>query len=231
MSTILSRGRRPKSRLTRTLDKTVRRLFDRARRASGSPYATVDKDLRKSARWTQNVLKRYGTLTTDAAQELLAWVRTYQHLLNAQDRDDVRHATVMLTKIARGLSPVPILILERDVDRVSDAFDDYLRKRGRGSIAKGFLGAFLRRPSSEPMTPGVGSYARSCTWAFATELTDRMALEIKSQTIRDETGELTFTPAQLRALLLALEYLETPKTLPKSTKRELRKLARRQNAK
>jgi hypothetical protein len=58
-----------------------------------------------------------------------------------------------------------------------------------------------------------------------------MALEIKSQMIRDETGELTFTPTQLRALLLALEYLETPKTLPKSTKRELRKLARRQNAK
>lgn len=119
-----------------------------------------------------------------------------------------------LQETPRGLSPVPFLVLERDIDRVSDAFEDFLRKRGRGNVAKGFLGEFFKR-ASLPKYQEAGTYARSCAWALSVEVKGRATKRWRHLELGNGDSVIKFTPDDLATILYGLEGIDAPEKLPR----------------
>jgi hypothetical protein len=214
-------------RLDPKVDSWVRKAVQYAKDLTDADYAAIDAALGKAKRWCRNVLRRPGTLAIEPARELMDWVEAVTQAHDKKSLGQVRFVKAQLRDTPRGLSSVPFLVLSKDIDRVTKAFDKYLEQRGRGS-AKGLLRDFLVRPSlagSKSKDPNA-TYARSCAWDLSWRVRGIIAARARSVSITSNGQKLTVRPDDLQALIYDLEYLVEPHKLPRATRADLRKAQR-----
>jgi hypothetical protein len=215
-----------KLRISRKADTMVRKAIDYAKALVGAEYADIDAALGKPARWSRNALSRPSLLPVEHARALICWAESITEIHgDSRSLGQIQVVKSSLREYRGGRQTVPLLVLARDIERVSEEFDRYLDQRGRPG-AKGLLQAFLRRPSIVGAKPDANSdttYARACAWDLSWHIHGIIAKRSKSMTIRDEEHSITVTPEDLQTLIWRLEHLVELNTFPR---RRVRKAAR-----
>lgn len=217
-------------RLNKKLDGWVRAAVEDAKALADADYAAISKDLGKNARWAQNAFSRGGTLQMSHARALMDWAEAVTEKYgDRKSLSQVRFVKAHLRDSPRTLSPVPLLVLSEDIDRVAKAFDKYLDQKNRTS-AKGLLRDFLVRPALVGSTPNLkdsdATYARACAWDLSWRVRNSIGARARSVSITDEGRKLTVSPDDVRTLIYGLDHLVALDKLPRTT-RSTRRKARR----
>lgn len=231
----MSRGRRSKERVPKSADKRIRELISGVRRACNYKYADVDREIKKGERWTQNAFNRGTPLATDAACILLSWAASKDKMLDKTTVNRIAFEVAALKPAGRGINPVPLLVLARDIERVSDAFDEYLKERSRSSAAKGLLKEFLKRPPVKPAAKPISSkkgrtdiysYARLCAFELAIEVRERVAKRQQTSPLKimGEGKTLELAADDLHSIILVLEAIDDPRAFDWPTGAQRRKV-------
>jgi hypothetical protein len=220
-------GRRPEPRLAASRDRWVRDAVERAQAITSDTYVAIGNALGMGGRWCGNTLGRRGTLSKANAQLLMRWVlKATAGRTNDESRSSFEYvAAVVSEETPQQLTSVPMLVLDRDIDKVARAFDRYLEQRGR-SGAKGLLREFLRRPTvvgkaGDRHPPA--TFARACAWDLASCVRMAIAKRYKTYEITESGRTLIVTPEDLQTIIYGLEGLVEPENLPRGTRKQIRK--------
>jgi hypothetical protein len=210
MSQKLSRrGRVKEPRIGKRLDGQIREALEYAKGLTGANYSEIDEALGKGERWSRNVLGRGEPLPVEAARLLMQWVEGVA--AGHADKDFLNWIALVKEHFDErrpaSLPTVPLLILNRDIDHVCNAFDAYLRQHNRTGAA-GMLRSFLTRPATKPKMEGAPSYAEACAWHLAV-----LAGEA-CKNRRIKVGNAEFDGGSLKFLIHAFEDIMYPEKLP-----------------